>query len=323
MTEPDQVLLLRHALSKTDQAIVANLQADGRRAYVNIARDIGVTEKTVRNRVRHLVESKIIQIVALTSPAALGYHAGAMVGIVTDGNTPASEVAAKMARIAEVDYVVVTAGRFSLLVEVLARDMQVMRKIIETRLGKISGVQSMEIFPYFSIDYQQARFLSFHGINGRRTAVRAKEMDPSGKRIAALLSVDGRLPVNEMANQLKISETQIRNRIRALVKSEQMSVLAIINPMNLSFEAIAWIAVKAAAGHSLRKLADDLNKIDNVSYVVICGGRFDIFAEVVCATNDDLLSVLDESMRTLEGVAELESFLYLDLHYKRLMPVHE
>jgi DNA-binding Lrp family transcriptional regulator len=283
MTDPDQVqvLLHRHALSRTDQAIVANLQEDGRRAYVNIARDIGVTEKTVRNRVKHLVDSKVIQIVALTSPAALGYRAGAMLGIVTDANTPASDIAAQIAQVPQVDYVVVTAGRFALLVELLARDMQTLRRIVETQLGKVAGVQSMEVFPYFRIDYQQARFLSFRGDGAKKTAVRAKEMDASGKRIAALLSVDGRLPVNEMAERLKISETQIRNRIKTLVTSEQMSVMAIINPLNLSFEAIAWVALKATAHYSLRALADDLNKIDNVSYVVICGGRFDIFAEIV------------------------------------------
>jgi DNA-binding Lrp family transcriptional regulator len=323
MTDPDQVLLHRHALSRTDQAIVANLQEDGRRAYVNIARDIGVTEKTVRNRVKHLVDSKVIQIVALTSPAALGYRAGAMLGIVTDANTPASDIAAQIAQVTQVDYVVVTAGRFALLVELLARDMQTLRRIVETQLGKVAGVQSMEVFPYFRIDYQQARFLSFRGDGAKKTAVRAKEMDASGKRIAALLSVDGRLPVNEMAERLKISETQIRNRIKTLVTSEQMSVMAIINPLNLSFEAIAWVALKATAHYSLRALADDLNKIDNVSYVVICGGRFDIFAEVVCATNDELLGVLDEQIRTLKGVASVETFLYFDLHYKRLMPVHE
>ena len=319
----NQVLLLRRSLSKTDRAIVATLQEDGRRPYVSIAREIGVTEKTVRNRVRQLVKSKIIQIVALTSPVALGYRAGAMIGIITDASTPASAVAAQAASVAGVDYVVVTAGRFSLLVEILARDMPTLRKIVETQIGAIAGVRSVEIFPYFRIDYQQARFSSFQGTEGRNTAVRATEMDAPGKRIAALLSLDGRLSVNEMAATLDISETQIRNRIKTLVTSQQMRVMAIINPMNLSFEAIAWVAIRAAPGFHLRRLADDLTQISNVSYLAICGGRFDMFVEVVCASNDELLAVLDESVRTLDGVGELESFLYLDLHYKRLMPIDE
>lgn len=319
--DADQVLLLRHALSKTDRAIVANLQEDGRRPYVSIAREIGVTEKTVRNRVRHLVESKVIQIVALTSPVALGYRAGAMIGVITDADAPASNVATEIASVSGVDYVVVTAGRFSLLVEILARDMQALRRISESKIGTIAGVRSVEIFPYFRIDYQQARFSGFQGAECQNTAVRATEMDAAGKRISALLSIDGRLSVNEMAAKLDISETQIRNRIRTLVTSQQMRVMAIINPMNLSFEAIAWVAIKAAPGHSVRQLADDLTRISNVSYLAICAGRFDMFVEVVCASNDELLSVLDESVRTLSGVAEFESFLYLDLHYKRLMPI--
>ena len=55
--------------------------------------------------------------------------------------------------------------------------------------------------------------------------------------------------------------------------------------------------------------------------MVICSGLFDIFVELVCASNDELFDVLDSKVRTLPGVDEIETFLYLDLHYKRLGPV--
>jgi len=73
-------LLLRRTLSANDRAIVASPQEDGRRVFVSIARDIGVTEKTIRNRVRYLLDNQVIQIVAITSPTALGYHSGALLG---------------------------------------------------------------------------------------------------------------------------------------------------------------------------------------------------------------------------------------------------
>ena len=316
-------VLLHWPLTEADKAIVSSLQEDGRRPFVNIARDIGVTEKTVRNRVRHLLDSRIIQIVAITSPAALGYHAGAMIGVTTDPGIAASEIAAVMTGIAEVDYVVVTAGRYSILVELLARDMRTLQRTIEQELGKIRGVVSLEVFPYFSIHYQQARFPAFDGELSSRPAVRSKEIDEIDKNIVAQLNINGRMPVIEIAEKLDISETQARKRIKRMIETESINVIAIINPMNLAFEAIAWVAIQAGPGQNLRQLADQIAHIGAVSYIAICAGRFDIFAEFVCASNDELLSVLDDAVRPLPGVARVESFLYINLHYKRLVPVHK
>ena len=95
--QSDRELFQHLTLSDMDRKIIAHLQENGRRSYVSIARDIGVTEKTVRTRARHFLDLKIIQIVALTSPTALGYNASAMVGITTDASVPASNIAALQA----------------------------------------------------------------------------------------------------------------------------------------------------------------------------------------------------------------------------------
>tara|TARA_B100000029_G_scaffold315629_1_gene308050 strand:- start:1110 stop:2111 length:1002 start_codon:yes stop_codon:yes gene_type:complete len=314
-------LLLRRTLSVNDRAIVASLQEDGRRVFVSIARDIGVTEKTIRNRVRYSLDNQVIQIVAITSPTALGYHSGALLGIVTDPAFAVSGIARQIADIPEVDYVAVTAGRYALLVEILAHDMSSLMRILETRVSKIEGLSSVETFPYFSIHYQQPRFSTFADRPITSAGVRAIEMNMADKGIMSMLTTDGRMPVNEVAERLGMSETQVRTRIRALIESGRMKVMAIINPMSLRFEAISWVALTVAAGHSIKQLADALTELGHLSYVVICSGRFDIFVELVCASNDELFDVLDSKVRTLPGVDEVETFLYLDLHYKRLGPV--
>jgi len=314
--------LLRHwPIADVDRQIIAHLQEDGRRSFVTIANDIGVTEKTVRNRVRQLLASNIIQIVALTNPSALGYHAGALVALTTDPAVPSSKIAAELTKIEEVDYVVVTTGRYNIFAEVICIDASAMQAAVEQRIGLVPGVRSVEVFPYFSLYYQQARFFSKDEY--ARTATRAvvdKELDETDKAIAQQLSYDGRAALKTVGDKLGISETQVRSRIQAMLSAGTMDILAIVNPMNLKDRSIAWVAIRGNSERSLRQIADELAKISYVHYVVICSGRFNIFVEFVCPSNDEMLDVLDQRVRPMKGVAYAEAFLYLDLHYKRLTP---
>ena len=314
-------LLLHWPLSEVDRRIIAHLQEDGRRSFVTIARDIGVTEKTVRAHVRHLLGSNIIQIVALTTPRALGYKAGALVALTTDPAVPASKIAKELTRIEDVDYVVITTGRYSIMAEIISRSMSSMQAVVETQIGRIEGVRSVEIFPYFRLYYQQARFFTQGESAWETVGVKDQELDEIDKAIAVELSDDGRVALKVVADKLEISETQVRTRIQHMIESGTMNILAIVNPMNLESSAIAWVAIKATGGTTLRELADEIARITYVSYVVICAGRFDIFAEFVCPSNDELLEALDQRVRRLPRIANTEVFMYLDLHYKRLVPV--
>jgi DNA-binding Lrp family transcriptional regulator len=314
--------LVHHGpLSDVDRAIIKHLQEDGRRSFVTIARDVGVTEKTVRNRVRYLLSNNIVQIVALTTPSALGYKAGALAAISSDPTVPASRIAAELAAIDDLDYIVVTTGRYSLFAEIITRDMPSMQRVVEQQIGKIAGVRGVEIFPYFSLYYQKARFFTIGEQAWEEPGVRHQELDDIDKAIARELSYDGRAPLRNVAEKLSISETQVRTRIQAMVSSGTMSILAIANPMNLRNRAIAWVAIKATGKTGLRELADRVAKISFVTYIAICAGRFDIFAEFVCSSSDELLDAIDEKLRKVDGVQDIETFMYLDLHYKRLVPV--
>jgi DNA-binding Lrp family transcriptional regulator len=314
--------LLRHwPIADVDRQIIAHLQDDGRRSFVTIAHDIGVTEKTVRNRVRQLLASNVIQIVALTNPSALGYHAGALVALTTDPAHPASQIASELTKIDEVDYVVVTTGRYNIFAEVICIDASAMQTCVEQKIGRVAGVRSVEIFPYFSLYYQQARF--FVKDEHARSTARAvvdKALDETDKAIAQELSYDGRTALKTVGDKLGISETQVRTRIQSMLASGTMDILAIVNPMNLKNRSIAWVAIRCTNELSPRAIADELAKISYVHYLAICSGRFNMFVEFVCPSNDELFDVLDQKVRPMKGVAYAEAFLYLDLHYKRLTP---
>src|SRR3954471_5308058 len=104
----------------TSRAIIEQLQADGRRSYAAIGQAVGLSEAAVRQRVQRLVESGVMQIVAVTDPMQTGFARQAMVAIQVTGDL--EDVAAKLAQLDEVDYLVVTAGSWDILAEVVVED---------------------------------------------------------------------------------------------------------------------------------------------------------------------------------------------------------
>src|ERR1700729_3958336 len=104
-------------LDALDEAIVAVLQEDGRRSYGEIGEAVGLSEAAARQRVNRLRESGLMRIVAVTDPVALGRGVVATVGLRVSGDSRA--VAARLAQVAEVEYVVVTAGAFDVLAELV------------------------------------------------------------------------------------------------------------------------------------------------------------------------------------------------------------
>lgn len=137
------------ALSK---AIIEQLQQDGRRPYATIGKAVGLSEAAVRQRVQKLIDSGVMQIVAVTDPLTIGFKRQAMIGIRCVGDI--EPVADKLAAMPEVDYVVVTAGSFDLIVEVVCEDDDQLLEIINKRIRAISEVSSTETFVYLRLRKQ-------------------------------------------------------------------------------------------------------------------------------------------------------------------------
>jgi Lrp/AsnC family transcriptional regulator for asnA, asnC and gidA len=135
-------------IDDVDRRIIDQLQEDGRRTFGRIAKEVGVSEATVRQRVQRLLEADIMRIVAVTDPTALGVRLRATVGLRIDGELEQTAHAA--AAIPEVDYVVVTAGSFDLLLEVLCEDTSHFCAVLDA-IRKIPGVRAAESFMYLRI----------------------------------------------------------------------------------------------------------------------------------------------------------------------------
>lgn len=139
-------------LDAISKAIVEQLQEDGRRSYTEIGRTVGLSEAAVRQRVQKLTDTGVVQIVAVTDPMQLGFYRQAMIGIRVSGDT--TIVAERLAGIPQVDYVVLTAGSFDVLVEVVCEDDDSLIELLNKEIRLIEGVQSTETFVYLKLHKQ-------------------------------------------------------------------------------------------------------------------------------------------------------------------------
>ena len=136
-------------LDDVSKAIIAALQQDGRRSYAAIAQDVGLSEAAVRQRVQRLIDSGVMQVVAVTDPTELGFQRQAMIGIRVAGEL--EPVADALSSMPEVDYVVIAAGSFDLLVEVVCESDDQLLEIISTQIRTIPGVMGTETFVYLKL----------------------------------------------------------------------------------------------------------------------------------------------------------------------------
>ena len=138
-------------LDATAKRIIELLQEDGRISYAAIAKAVGLSEAAARARVQKLLDSEIMQVVAVTDPTQVGFTRQAMIGVRTEGDP--MQVGDRLAEVPEVDYVVTTAGSFDLLVEVVCEDDPHLLDVIR-QVRELEGVVSSETFVYLKLNKQ-------------------------------------------------------------------------------------------------------------------------------------------------------------------------
>jgi Lrp/AsnC family transcriptional regulator, regulator for asnA, asnC and gidA len=130
------------AVDSVSKTIIQQLQEDGRRPYGAIGRAVGLSEAAVRQRVQKLLDHGVMRIVAVTDPLTVGMTRQATIGVTVDGDVePVSEA---LAAVAEVAYVVVTAGSFDLLAEITCEDDAHLLETVNKRIRALPGVRTTE-----------------------------------------------------------------------------------------------------------------------------------------------------------------------------------
>lgn len=139
-------------LDEISKRLIELLQEDGRASYAALAKVVGLSEAAVRQRVQRLIDSGVMQIVAVTDPTRVGFMRQAMIGLKVAGNLTA--VAQRCAALPEVDYVVIVAGRYDLLLEVVCENDEHLLELMSDRIRTLEGVVSAEVNVYLRLEKQ-------------------------------------------------------------------------------------------------------------------------------------------------------------------------
>ncbi len=316
-------LELTPRLSPFDRALIRLLQLDGRRSVAQLAKTLGVTQKAVRRRLHELGDSGAVRITTVGDPYLMGYRVIANVGVRVDSSRDVTEVAEELAAQRRSFYVTVVTGRYNIFVEISCIDNDDLLRTVEHDIARVKGVLSYEVHPYMRLQYQNPAYEASREKPATESSrVRASiTFDAVDREIIARLSEDGRVPYQVIARALRISDSQVRQRVRRMISASALRVMAMTMPAAVGFDTVALIGVQIQPGASVTELASVVSRLPAVIYVAITGGRYQLHVEVVCRDAEDLLSLLDEQLRPLAGVASLEPWTYLRLYYRPVRPI--
>lgn len=120
------------------------------------------------------------------------------------------------------------------------------------------------------------------------------------------------MPYASIGKAVGLSEAAVRQRVQRLLENGVMQIVAVTNPLQLGFARQAMIGIKAQG--AMEPIANALASMPEIDYVIVTAGSFDIIVEVVCESDDHLLDLLSNRIRSIEGVTSTETFVYLKLH---------
>ena len=137
-------------------------------------------------------------------------------------------------------------------------------------------------------------------------------LDEIDRFIIDAMRKDGRVAFAKLAGQLKVSPGMIRLRYNRLVELGVLKVVAISNPLRMGFKTMAMIGIRVD-GSRLLEVAEKISKLEEVIYLVVTSGRYDLFAEVMCRDQSDFVNFIAQKLSAIEGVRESESFMHLKI----------
>lgn len=152
-----------------------------------------------------------------------------------------------------------------------------------------------------------------------KASILASPMDDLNRAIVDLLQEDGRLPFNEIAKALKVSEGTVRNRVNWMKRSGMLRIVAVADPAAIRYKADAFLGIKAAGRATPKKLAERFAVYPEVVYILWVSGRFDLLVEVVCDSEEDFQAFLENRCFGQADIAQLEVMTGLAMYKNQFL----
>ncbi len=143
--------------------------------------------------------------------------------------------------------------------------------------------------------------------------VSIRGLDTFDQSLVELLKVDGRRSFTDIAQELGVAVSTVRNRYNRLVKEGVLHILGWVDPIKSDFKAYNRVTIEVRPSSKIRKVADQLAQIPEISFLALTSGTSDIEINLVCRDNEHLLRVMNQQVHTIEGVFKTESTVYYEV----------
>jgi len=137
-------------------------------------------------------------------------------------------------------------------------------------------------------------------------------LDDVDRKIMSALREDGRVALAKIAEDLGVSPGMIRMRYNRLVESGSIKIVAISNPLRMGYNTMALIGIRAE-GQKLMEITEKIAALEEVIYLIVTSGSYDIMAEVICRDREHLLQFLTNRLYKVDGIRESETFIHLKI----------
>lgn len=303
-------------LNAVDAAIVSRLQENARAPLTKIADDLELSEAYVRRRLRLLLDHDVLAITAVADPRVFGLESMAWIGLEVE-HAKATDVAERLLQLPDVDYVVVTLGRFRVMAEVACESIDHLYQVV-LQLRQLPSVRRIETFVYMRLLRQQFVWQTAGAVNERAPVQwqGAQHLDELDLSIIRALQHDGRASFREMASDLGITQRAASARYKSLVESGVLRITAVLNPSRLGMRAMAWLGIQLSPNADLERVGAAIGAMPEVSYLVVVSGRFDLMGEIVATDHAELIELLQDRVGGLDGIGGIEMMPYTKLLYR-------
>lgn len=302
----------RPELDETDRALIAGLVEDGRATYATLAPAVGLSQAAVRSRVQRLLDDHVITVTGRVDPSSLGLGVFAFAFLELDDQT--DKVAATVAEIDEAVFVVITTGRFDLMVELRCADEDRLLDALD-RVRQVHGVRRMQTATALHYDKQDWTAV------GRREATTTprppvnstRDLDEADRRLLLELMSDGRATYAALAPVVGLSQAAVRDRVLDMIGDGIVTIQAHPVPEAMGIGGFAALAVKASG--PVGPLVRALVALPETCLVARTLGRFDTTVEVWFDDHDHLADVVDR-VRAMAGIGSVDTIPYLRIAHE-------
>jgi Lrp/AsnC family transcriptional regulator for asnA, asnC and gidA len=305
-----------HDLSAFDKEVFRLLQEDGRRSFVAMAEDLGVDETRVRRRVEKLIADDVFSVTVVADPRLLGLDYMAWIGITALPAFSAS-VAAQLVAFPEVKFAARCSGRLNVMAEVACVSAVALQSLLDS-VRMLEGVDRVESAVYLDVLQQRFQWLvddqpgeAPHGV----LSSRAPASGPGDAALIRELRRDGRASFRDLGDRLGLTGRAVSKRLQELIAARAVQVIAVANPLNFGFTAMAWLGIRTVPGVDSTSIARRLTTVSGLDYVVVPAGPWDLMAELVCHDQLEMTDLIETRIGAMEGVRLIETFPYSGILY--------